>query len=297
MKIYNKELRSHAFETICSLVREKATFCSLDDDYIERELRKILEQNTQLIAKLNESNKQAVKTVVKDIRNRFHDTYELFNTQKIKKRQEILTRIDKGEPFSEEQKKRWDMLLSFHRSTQERLAHYEAFYEALDTHCDSPQSILDISCGHNPCSLYYLQKRRALSSSFSYYATEFCYSDVAFIDSVLETYGIRHDTKRIDLANEPDKLNTFEDVDCALLLKVLDVTETLKRNSTYEILKEIPSKTIVASFSTKNIRNRPLMLQDRPWMKRMCENLGYTFATVALPNELLYIIKKPTTSK
>ncbi len=293
MKIYNKVLDSDTITAICSLVHEKATFSSLDDDYIRREVKKILEQNTQLIDKLNIQNKQAIKTVVKDIRSRFHDTYELFNTKKILHRNEILETIDRNNPSSETQKPWWDSLLSLHRSTQERLPYYDEFYGVLDTYCGSPESILDISCGHNPCSLYHLQKRRILSSSFSYHATEFCSADVAFVDSVLKTYGITHTTKRIDLSDKPEQLNSFPKTDCALLLKVLDVTETLKRNSTYTILSQIPSKTIIASFSTKNIRNRSLMLQDRPWMKRMCENLGYTFTTVTLPNELLYIIKKP----
>lgn len=292
MKVYNKTISEKAVQDICSLVKDKPTYTFFDDDYIKRELRKILEQNTSYIDGVNDSKKQVVKDIVKRIRARYHDVYELFQLPSISQRTSLLESIDSDHPFSLEAQQVWEQLLHLHRSTQERFSTYTAFYTQLLEICGMPDSIIDISAGHNPCSLYLLNEITPLPNSFQYDTTTFTAPDSAFLEQVLEKYGVSHKCHAIDIAQHPEDLKNCRPAQLALLLKVLDVTETQNRNSTYDILSNIPAPVIIASFPTKNIRNQSLTLQERPWMKRMCTNLGYTFRTFSLPNELFYVIEK-----
>jgi len=96
----------------------------------------------------------------------------------------------------------------------------------------------------------------------------------------------------IDLANEVDALKEIPPVDVCYIFKVLDVIETFSKNITYKILESIHAQYIICSFPTKNIRNVEMRLQTRPWLERMCNNLGYSFEHFRVDNEIFYIVKK-----
>jgi hypothetical protein len=74
---------------------------------------------------------------------------------------------------------------------------------------------------------------------------------------------------------------------------LFEILETSKSHRlTEEIIKLIPSKIIIASFSTRTLGNLPMSRKRRIWFEVMSKRLGYTIDSFKVPNEIFYILKK-----
>jgi 16S rRNA (guanine(1405)-N(7))-methyltransferase len=147
-----------------------------------------------------------------------------------------------------------------------------------------PKKILDLACGLNPISYPYLRCKPY------YLACDIALKDLEFIKKYFDTMSIKGDVKRVDLIHD-DVTELSKGFDIAFLFKTLDSLETVKRNISKELLKNLKAKFIVVSFATVSIGGRKEIKKiKRAWFERAIKELGYKTSFFMLPGEIFYIL-------
>ncbi len=166
----------------------------------------------------------------------------------------------------------------WHLSVKERIEVYPILRELITQ--VNPKSILDLGCGLNPLFL--------AKPGIKYYAYDIQADDINEINNYFRKNNIEGKARVADITTYD-----FPNADICLLLKVLDIMDTHGKHKQSEILlKRIPSKYIIASFSTKTLSGRPMNHPQRGWIERLCTRLGYRFERRITTNEIFYLIEK-----
>jgi hypothetical protein len=106
---------------------------------------------------------------------------------------------------------------------------------------------------------------------------------------------INGEVKQIDLLKENNEgiANLSKDFDITFLFKALDSLESIKRNSSRELLKSLESKFIVVSFATKSIGgNKEIKKSKRNWFTKAIAQFGFKVSTFEIPGEMFYVLGK-----
>lgn len=289
MIINNTDVSDELIDSIIFAVRHKKTLKFMDKRFINFEIIKFLSNHLDYIPNLNNKKSNDFEAIVKHVRSRCHDIYEIFQTQNIEKRDTILNSINILT------KKSIAPLLSTHLSTKERLPHYETLYKKIFDITSVPKTILDIGCGLNPISIPYMNIDL---SKLKYFASELSVEDTNFIENFFVKFNINGEAFLCNIVKEYQLLSKYP-ADACFAFKLFDVLESQEKNISYKIISVLKCKWLVASFSLKNIKNKK-MKRDKPhYFERFLNNMEYGFETVLFENEIFYVVNmaRNTTQK
>lgn len=206
------------------------------------------------------------KVIVKDIRSSLRNYVGRFSSS-AKKRNSLL---HSGNTLG---------ILKTHSSTKERIEYYETLKDIISSL--NPKSILDLGCGINPIAL--------AVPEIKYYASDLNENDLSTVRNFFKLNNIKGKVFLYDLRKIDDSL---PETDITLILKTLDIIE-LKGNALAEkIISLVPSKDIIASFSTVSLSGRRMNHPQREWFEKILKKKGYSYEIKEIPNEIFYVIKK-----
>ena len=116
----------------------------------------------------------------------------------------------------------------------------------------------------------------------------------AFLNTFFEIMKINGHAFPFDLLKfHITKLLEYVKVDVCFLFKLIDPLESQKRNFTEYLIKNLPCKWLVVSFSTKSLGGRKTIQKERrAWFEKLLKRLNLGFKTFEVTNELFYVIKK-----
>lgn len=280
MKIYNKSIPLEKLKEVRKLVKYKDEFKNIDDKYIDLNVKIYFEQNFK---KIDDINDKVVKELVKYIRQRNRNSYGLFQKY-VAKRELLISKLKKLDLRSDESIKIHEELLRTHLSTAERLDHYAEFWDLVNNF--EPNSILDVGCGLNPLSVIFSNK------NYDYFSIEKNKMDASFLNKYFKIFNLNGSAYSFDVVSNYSKLNDFK-VDLCLMLKVFDVFEDEIKNISYDIVKSINSKNMIASFNLNVVSGKKLMkLRTRPWFEKLLTRLGWSYTTKIIGFEVFYLCEK-----
>lgn len=243
-------------------IKDKKEFRGTANSVVRTLLNEFLEKNKISLSGKSEKEK---KLILKEVRSKLRLLVGRF--QKSKKSKQNL--LKSGEI---------EKLLKTHSSTSERLEFYPEFKKILNKM--KVTSILDLGCGLNPIAL--------ASKNTKYYASDINLGDLSIVSEYFKKNKINGQTFILDI----QKIGkTLPKTDICLLLKLLDVVDP-KHTLSENILKIIPSKKIIVSFSTKKLSGKKMNFPKRYWFEKLLKRLGYPFEIAESKNELFYIITK-----
>lgn len=176
-------------------------------------------------------------------------------------------------------------LLNTHLSSKERKEHYHALYRWIESFVQ-PAQVVDIACGMNPLAMVHFSKMPT-----DYTAIEWSEDDAEFLNRCLQHFTFPGQCVGFDVVTHPYRLAEFQG-DVALLFKTLDVFEAQSRHCSYTILGAISCPYIIVTFSAVTVGQRPMDIQTKGWLYKVCDRLGYTITGTRIGQELVYCIGK-----
>lgn len=262
-------------------IKKKPELSKLGNEFIEKNILKELKTNYTLKKFLNERELKTLhrsskyKNFISKIRAELRTIYGLFETKDSKKRLEFLKNKD------------YDSILKSHLSTKERFNFYPELYKKLWKEIGKPESIIDLACGMNPFSFEYMNLNKV-----NYFAVELSKQDSDFIQKYFnQNKKITGKSKAMNLLKA--KNFKFPKSDVAFIFKFLDPAIIKSKKFAEKILKEIPAKHVVVSFSTETISKKPMRNPRRKWFENICKNLNIKIKKVLeFKNEIFYIAEK-----
>ena len=177
-------------------------------------------------------------------------------------------------------------VMSFHRSTKERLPILPAFYSKIFSEIGPIHSILDLACGLNPLTLPWMD----LPNNLDYYACDI-YSDMmGFLNSFF-THTNTHGTAFLcDLTTAvPDR-----QVDVAFAFKTFPCLEQVDKRIGLRLLSEINAPNIFVSFPVQSLggHEKGMRSNYRQHFFDLIEGNNWIIKEYLFSTELLFLIQK-----
>jgi hypothetical protein len=299
-------------------IQDKKELRTLDEDFIRNKLEVFFKERyheqskAKFLRKLEVSKtykqftrSKEYKFIIKELRAELRRVYGVFILEGYEKRKKLLTELKNAET-TEEKKEIHDKMFLLHKSTKERMDHYEELYQTIfdaidDFEKDKPlfeahkkgvshkYVFMDLACGMNPLSSYLFKDKVK-----KYYASDISTEDCEFLKDYFDTTKIDAIIFPADLTADKIfyKLEKIP-VDICLIFKTLDGLERIKRNITEDLLKSINTKYFAITFPTLSISgHREIKEHRRLWLERMLDNLGWKYSKFTMGSELLYMVKK-----
>lgn len=278
-------------EKIAALIKDikkKKELQGIDDAFVERYLVKYLHHDPKRLKSLQENfnpKSKAYALVIKNVRAQLRRVYGLFRDD-AKERKSIVEALLKVP--STKRAALIQNILSTHSSTQERLPIYEQLYSRIFAITGRPKTIIDLGCGINPFSFFYMKLKAC-----AYYAYDINEEEIEVINKYF-TLVRKENSSFTGKAMVADILAVpLPKADLCLLFKMTDVIDQGKgHKKTEELLKKIQAKYVVISFATKTMSGKAMTAPRRSWMEWLCKRLGYGYTVVEFPNEIFYVVKK-----
>ncbi|HYD03259.1 MAG TPA: hypothetical protein VEC16_03075 [Alphaproteobacteria bacterium] len=296
-------------------IKDKKELRTLDDGFVknkmdayfserfhEQEKKKFLEKlkNSKTYKQFTKSKEY--KFIIKELRAELRKVYGVFILEGYEKRKKILqelSELDKDD--KEESMKLHEQLFNLHKSTKERMDHYDELYktifdtiENLDREDKSLAgkhkfTFMDLACGLNPISTVLFRDKIQ-----RYYASDISTEDCEFLKDYFDTTELDAIIFPADLTDEKlfYKLEKIP-VDICLIFKTLDGLERIKRNISKDLMNCLNTKYFAITFPTLSISaHREIKEHRRQWFEKMLDNLGWKYEKFTMDSELLYVIKK-----
>ncbi|MEM4260021.1 MAG: hypothetical protein QXG00_02190 [Candidatus Woesearchaeota archaeon] len=273
-------------------IKEKKEFHNLDDSIVKEKLEKILNNNTKLKTLIQriEPNKlkknKKYKELIKIVRKNLREIYGVFILDNYSKINNHIVTLKK---LKEEDDKKYlaIRILSVHKSTQERLPFYTEIYKKIFAITGKPKTILDLGCGLNPFSYFFLGCRP------NYIATDLNEKDLIPIQRFFEIEKINGYTIAINLTKDYDTLKKMDKVDVCFVFKLFDSLEKTKFNVTENVIQNLNASYVIVSFPTRSLGGKkPIKKEKRAWFERILKKNNYTYTTFEVSNEFFYVINK-----
>ena len=179
--------------------------------------------------------------------------------------------------FSEEEIRN---IINSHSSTKERKEEYSMIMLLLEEL--KVQSILDVGCGINPLAM--------ASPDRTYYALDIDGEALRIVEKFFEKKSISGRTILADIKNVEEK--EIPSADICFLFKVLDILDMKGHKNAEAVLKKLPCKYVLVSFSMKTLSGRAMSHPQRGWIEQLCNRLGYSWKLIKSKNEIFYLISK-----
>jgi len=289
---------------------EKKELRTLDEDFIKNKLDtffadKSHERNkSDALKKLENSKtyKQFKKSrehdfLIKEMRAELRKVYGVFIMEGYSDRNKLLEELkiaDDDSTIREIHEK----LFLLHKSTKERMDHYDELYNtildtiqrfssATDKH--KKYVFMDLACGMNPLSTVLFK-----DSIKKYYASDISTEDCMFLKEYFDATDIDAVIFPADLTDRNIFLKLEKiPIDICFIFKTLDGLERVHRNISEELLQSINTKYFAITFPTLSIGGvREIKEHRRLWFEKLLERLEWRYEKFTLGSELLYIIDK-----
>ena len=280
-------------------IKKRRSLRDMNDDFIREQLFNYLHKsNRKLTNDLhgNFHNKSAIyKKVLKDVRNHLRRVYSLFRVEEeIKNRKELVEVSPEQTSNPKNHLRIVTKILSSHSSTKERLPFYKQLYHKIFAVTGKPSSIIDLGCGVNPFSIFFMNLHK-----LDYYAYDLSEDEISLLNTYFsllskENASFKGSAAVLDILHWQE-IARHDSVDLCLMFKMTDVLDQGKGHKVSErIIKIIPARYIVVSFPIKTMSGKRMNFPRRTWIELMCKRLGYTFTPMTHINEIFYVIKKST---
>jgi len=280
-------------DLIISKIKEKEELKGISNEVIKNELNKFLKQNPKIQKQLNESttNKllksKALEVCKKEIRKVLRYYTGMFEINN-KERKQLLH----ANKITE--------LLKTHLSTKERYGYYDEIYNKIFKITKKPNSILDLGCGLNPLSLpeefmknikYYAGdiNQDDLEIVNEYFRKNKFEGDVFFYDLKLQKLGVFGTSNKLAYCKNAN--DHLPKTDVCFLFKVLDLIDNKGHKNAEKVLKQIPAKFVIVSFSKITLSGKKLNA-SRNWLKLLIERLRWKYYLFETENEMFFVINK-----
>jgi hypothetical protein len=146
-----------------------------------------------------------------------------------------------------------------------------------------PKHIVDLGAGVNPLSY------EKLECSPKYTAYEINEKQVEAANDFFKEKKINGKAMVKDVV----QMKTFPKADMYFLFQALDSFEQVKNHKLSEsLLKKIPSKWIVVSFSTITLSGKPMNVPHRRWFHLLLKRLRFNYVELPTETELFYVIER-----
>ena len=256
-----KQFSANIIKQLSEDIKAKKELSGLMDSFVEDEIKRYLLQNPKINLEKIKERRQAIKGVRSVLR----------------KSAGVFIRPTKTTGF--------DSLLLKHESTKERAQIYPEIYQRIFHITGSPKAILDLGCGINPLSYKFLKIKP------KYYAFDV---NAIVVDIVKDFFKKKKISGTAGLVNLREKSGLkLPKADICFLFKVLDSIEIEKGHKLAEnLIKQIPCRWIVASFSTRTLSGRRMNHPYRGWIEQLCRRLGYFYEIMEYESEIFYLIRK-----
>ncbi len=247
-------------------IKQKKELRSIDSEFVKENLLRYLQQYPSF----DFNPKSALyKKIIKEIRARLRRSYGLFRQEKIDW---------SSDPES---------ILKQHSSTKERFSFYPELYSRVWKITGKPKVILDLACGVNPFSVQFMGLK-----DVHYYASDLNEEEIKQINLFFKKQNILGEASVLNLLNF-SALGKLPSADVAFLFKIVDILDERKGHKNSEaVIKALPAKYVVVSFSTLTMSGKKMNAPRRRWMEWMCKRLGYEYHILEFENELFYVISK-----
>lgn len=242
-------------------VQDKKEFRGLKDDFVRKVIRDSVEENSSLLEDVREKDwnlrSKEYKYFKKEVRKRLRRLHGVF----YKDRSKGLTD--------------WKILLKRHRSTSERYPFFVQIYkwvESLDV-----DSLMDLGCGYNPFSYNLFENVK------TFYCVDINKEDKAIVNEFLNESGLDGFYEVKDLTNKKQYdyiIEKSEDYDITFMLKVLDSLESLQKDISFSLLKDLKSKYLLVSFPLKSISGKEEFSTQRKWFLQAVKDSDYEIVKV-----------------
>lgn len=182
----------------------------------------------------------------------------------------------------------WHVLLQRHRSTSERYQHFTEVYKWIETL--NVNSLMDLGCGYNPFSYTLFEKID------KFYCIDINKEDKAVVNEFFNEKGLQGIYEVKDLTKKENYehiIKLSDQYDLTLMLKLLDSLETLKKDISYSLLKELKSQYVIVSFPLKSISGKEDFTTKRTWFKQAVKDSDYEVIDVKeFGPEKYYLLEK-----
>lgn len=269
-------------------IKRKKELRNLDPEFIIEKIEDFLESNHRIRERFESKGlfrkSRECKELIKKVRAQLREIYGVFILKDYHKIEKYIAELKTGNKEGIIKK-----ILQAHQSTKERLPYYPQVYKRIFSVTGRPERILDLGCGLNPVAYPYLGCRPF------YIASDLSEKDCALLNeffivmkikAIAFPYNLLHFKKTSYL----EHLNA----DVCFLFKVIDPVESQSRDFTEYLVKNLPCKHLVVSFSTKSIGGRKsIRPEKRAWFEKILKNFSYK--SFEIPNEKFYIIRRVIT--
>jgi len=260
-----KQIKYSSKKELILKIKDKKELLGLTDSVVEEILKRYIKKYKLSLKNLPYPQS---KTVIKEVRAELRTITGQF--QKSLKDKSKLS--DSGS---------YTKLLETHSSTAERLEFYPILKEKLNK--IGVRSILDLGCGLNPIAL--------ASPQIKYFASDIQEDELTLIDKFFKKHNIKGKVFVYDLRKIS---NDLPEADICILFKILDLLDNKKKRGklTEKILKKVPCKKILVSFSTRKLSGKPMNYPKRFWFENVLEKLKFDYKKFESKNEVFYLIEK-----
>jgi 16S rRNA (guanine(1405)-N(7))-methyltransferase len=256
------------------LILKKKELAGISKDVALKEIRRNLTPKVADLIRQKRFKSEEFRIFLKKVRAQLRRQFGAFNNPTINRAELI-------------KKKDYNGLLLSHKSSRERMPYYKEVYSKIFEKIKKPASIIDIGCGFNPLSIEYMEIKPE-----KYLALDINENDLKIINEYFSQKKISGSARVFD-ATLLSSYSFLENYDSCFAFKVFEILERTKSHRlTEDIISRIPSKNIIASFSTKTLSGAPMSKNRRIWFEVMCKRLGYSIESFKIPNEIFYILKK-----
>lgn len=286
------------FDDIVSDVKNKKELRALDEGFVGRKLIEFFsdKSNYQYKEKIRDKL-STTKNYIQFTKSREHDfliknmraelrkVYGAFILKEYEKKNKVLGRLKGADDFEGHME-----LLKLHKSTNERLNHYQKLYAKIFEDISGKVAILDIACGLNPISNIFIRDKIK-----KYYASDISSEDCEFLKEYFDEIDVvDNEVFSLDLV-EKDSLKKLSKIKCdvCFIFKTLDGLERVERNVTEKLFKSLSTKLIAVTFPTLSLSGvREIKEYRRVWLEKLLGTLGWKWEKTLIENELLYLIEK-----
>ena len=191
--------------------------------------------------------------------------------------------------------KKVEKLIDIHKSTFERKEFYEEIYDKIFDYFEiskkSKIKIIDIACGLNPISYFFL-KKQFCEIEFSFRCYEINLDDCIFLNEFFKVFKINGKAKNFDIIFDYKKIKSRKE-DIIFLFKSLDSFEFRKKDFSKIFLESLNSKNLIISFPKKSLISKKNISSDkRNWIRNFFKKKNYKFSEFEIENELFFLVKK-----
>jgi hypothetical protein len=307
-------------------IKDKKELRALDNDFVKGKLDVFFkdrhhEQAKDKFLKKLESSKtykqftksREYKFLIKELRAELRRVYGVFIMEGYANKKKLLEELEEvigtssdvsSDALSDTSEIRMihDKLFLLHKSTKERMDHYDELYGTIfdvingfngfdPEHVDKHKKyvFMDLACGMNPISTALFKDKIK-----KYYASDISTEDCQFLKEYFDITGIDAVIFPADLTDEKNFLKLAKiPVDICFIFKTLDGLERIRRDISEDLLQSINTKYFAITFPTLSISgHREIKEHRRLWLERLLDKLEWKYEKFTMGSELLYVVKK-----